>query len=476
MAEQEILSVGIDIGTSTTQTVFSRLKMQNTAGFFAVPKIAIVEKKIVYRSSVHLTPLIGRSQIDSVAVKKLVQEDFREAGFTPKDTATGAVIITGEAARKENAAVVLEELSGFAGEFVVATAGPDLESVIAGKGSGAWQYSVENACAAVNFDIGGGTTNVALFYCGEVVAKGCLDIGGRQVCIDKDGKISYVSASAAKVAESILLDIKASQKADKDALKRLCDKMAELLEDLIAGKNSILLQAVTTKGSTPYEAVMRPDAVFFSGGVADCIYQTYDNSFEFYDVGILLGKAIRDRRFFGDYSVVSGAETIRATVVGAGSYTTTISGSTIFYSKELFPLKNLLALKPNVAVQEECLNGKSDKLKDNIIRFIKETDKQDLILCIDGETDPSYTSIKLLGKAVTEACNAAYPMGVPIVVAVKNDMAKALGQTVFGLVNKKREVVVIDSIRPEHGDYVDLGKPLMGGLAVPVVVKSLIFG
>ena len=49
---------------------------------------------------------------------------------------TGAVIITGETARKENANEVLEALSDLAGDFVVATAGPDLESILAARGAG----------------------------------------------------------------------------------------------------------------------------------------------------------------------------------------------------------------------------------------------------------------------------------------------------------------------------------------------------
>ena len=134
-----ILSVGIDIGTSTTQVIFSRIAMENTAGYFSIPKVSIVDKEVVYRSGIYTTPLLDRSRIDGDRVRDIVAAEFQKAGFTPADTGTGAVIITGESARKENSALVLEKLSGFAGEFVVSTAGPDLEAIIAGKGSGAQQ-------------------------------------------------------------------------------------------------------------------------------------------------------------------------------------------------------------------------------------------------------------------------------------------------------------------------------------------------
>jgi len=110
----DILSVGIDIGTSTTQLVFSRLTMQNTSGYFSVPRVSIVDKQVIYKSQVYLTPLATPILIDGEAVRDLVAAEFRKAGFSPADVDTGAVIITGESARKENAALVLDKLSSFA--------------------------------------------------------------------------------------------------------------------------------------------------------------------------------------------------------------------------------------------------------------------------------------------------------------------------------------------------------------------------
>ena len=199
----DILSVGIDIGTSTTQLVFSRITMENTTGYFSVPRISIVEKAVIYKKPCPSYPLTTPVLIDGQAIRDIVADQYRQAGFTPEDVDTGAVIITGESARKENAAAVLEQLSGFAGEFVVSTAGPDLESIIAGKGSGAFQYSLDNACATVNLDIGGGTTNLVLFDSGSVVSKGCLDIGGRLIRLRPDRTVERVSPAAQAVAQAV---------------------------------------------------------------------------------------------------------------------------------------------------------------------------------------------------------------------------------------------------------------------------------
>ena len=150
-----ILSVGIDVGTSTTQVVFSKLQMDNAGGYFSVPRVAIVDKEVVYKSEVYMTPLKTDVLIDTDALRDIVAAEFRKAGYRPEDTDSGAVIITGESARKENSDAVLKSLSDFAGDFVVSAAGPDMESLIAGKGSGAWQYSMDHHCRVANLDIGG---------------------------------------------------------------------------------------------------------------------------------------------------------------------------------------------------------------------------------------------------------------------------------------------------------------------------------
>ena len=169
-----ILSVGIDIGTSTTQLIFSRLTIENRASSYTVPRIDIVDKEVVYRSKIYFTPLRSATEIDAEAVKQIVREEYQAAGMTPE-------IITGETARKENANEVLEALSDLAGDFVVATAGPDLESVLSARGAGTDALSKEKRTAIANVDIGGGTSNIAVYEKGVLRGTCCLDIGGRLI-------------------------------------------------------------------------------------------------------------------------------------------------------------------------------------------------------------------------------------------------------------------------------------------------------
>ena len=172
----ELLSVGVDVGTTTTQLIVSKLTVQNEASSFAVPRLQIVDRQVVYRSPVHFTPLIGTHLVDGEGVRQLLEKEYQQAGIRPEMVDTGAVIITGETSRKENARAVLDAISGFAGDFVVATAGPALESVLAAKGAGAVELSKESDKPVLHMDIGGGTANLALLRDGKILATGCMNV------------------------------------------------------------------------------------------------------------------------------------------------------------------------------------------------------------------------------------------------------------------------------------------------------------
>lgn len=472
-----ILSVGIDIGTSTTQVIFSRLMIDNTASFFSAPRISIVDKELVYKSSVYITPLKTASLIDGEGVRKIVENEYRLAGFRPEQLDTGAVIITGESARKDNAALVAEQLSGFAGEFVVSTAGPDLESIIAGKGSGAFQYSLEHDCVVANLDVGGGTSNIVLFDHGDVAGKGCLDIGGRLIRLEPDYTVSYVSPSAEKVAQAVGIALTAGQKATEEQLSKVTDKMASLLAQCLGlCPAEPLLAQVQTPNSSWLSPPERIDKICFSGGVADCLNSGGEGLLEFGDIGRILGRSIKNCPFFSGSRLMTGRETIRATVVGAGTYTTSISGSTIEYSENIFPVKNIPVLKLTEAEQRDCLAGYTNLLSDKVKWFLQQSDSSPIILSMEGKRDPGYSELKTLGGCIVEVMDELLPPGEPIIVILEQDMAKALGMVMKSAAGGRRPIAAIDGIKVDANDFVDIGRPLMDGFVVPVVVKTLVFG
>ena len=191
--DESLLSVGLDVGTTSTQLIVSRLTISNRASSFAVPEMEIAQREILYRSPVHFTPLLEGKLVDGEKIRAMVEKEYKNAGISKEDVDTGAVIITGETSRKENARTVLSALSESAGDFVVATAGPALESILAAQGAGAVAYSAETGKTVFHMDIGGGTSNLALIENGKIICTDCLNVGGRLIKVTPDGRISYLS-------------------------------------------------------------------------------------------------------------------------------------------------------------------------------------------------------------------------------------------------------------------------------------------
>lgn len=474
---EELLSVGIDIGTSTTQLVFSKLIIENIASNFTIPRISIVDKEIIYRSEIYFTPLISITEIDAEGVKGIVETEYKRAGVNKDDIKTGAVIITGETARKENANDVLHTLSGFAGDFVVATAGPDLESIISGKGAGAHIYSKEHSTSVVNIDIGGGTSNLALFTLGDVKETGCLDIGGRLIKVDINTKrIIYISPKIEKVIKDNNLGISVGDIATTQSLKPIIKKMVEFLEESVGVKEkSELFDFITTNKSIELNEEIK--CISFSGGVADYVYYegAIDDYFKYGDIGILLGEEIKKSELCKRLKVIKSVETIRATVVGAGSHTTEISGSTITYTQENFPIKNLPILKLNMNEEENGSDVLEAAVKNKLHWFKLDNDIQKVAIAINGSKNPSFIEVQEIAKGLVNGLKEFIEKELPLIVIVENDMAKVLGQAIYALTNFEKDVVCIDSIKVENGDYIDIGKPIAEGKVLPVVIKTLVF-
>lgn len=473
MSKETLLTVGIDLGTSTTQLVLSELTVENFASAFTVPRISISDKKVIYRSDIIFTPLLNQSEIDAEPIKAFVAEQYRQAGIHKQDIQMGAVIITGETARKSNANNVLRALSGYAGDFVVATAGPDLESIIAGKGAGAQTYSETKRKPVVNLDIGGGTTNLAVFKDGEVIDTACFDIGGRLIKLDKQQKITYIAPKIQEIINKKGLTLHLGDQATEQNLLPIISELVAVLENSIGlGTQSPFYQLLVT--NHPLRKGEELPIVTFSGGVADCLNTTSTSLFKYGDIGLLLGKYLRKSLIFSEKEVLESAETIRATVVGAGSHTAEISGSTIAYREQILPVKNIPILK--LAQEDETLTvtelGQRIQEKLNWHR-IEETPQ--IALAIRGMSNPTFADIQRYGQGIVEGLASLVAEQIPIIVMVDEDMAKALGHALSAHLPKDYPFICLDSVKVENGDYVDIGLPVAEGAVLPVIVKTLVF-
>ena len=447
--DKKLLSVGLDVGTTSTQLMVSQLQVENRAGAFSVPEMAITRREIRYTSPVHFTPLVEESRVDGEKIRELVEEEYKNAGISRADVDTGAVIITGETSRKKNAAAVLAALSDYAGEFVVATAGPDLESVLAARGAGAVDYSRQTGERVLHMDIGGGTANLAWIEEGEIVATDCLNVGGRLIKVGESREIRYISP-VLKGRCSLSVGERITPK----ELEPVAEMLVQALE-MAAGlrQPSQLLTDFRSQEVTSVPQYPQGEATLsFSGGVADCIQGDFA-PFAFGDMGPILGKAIRNSLLCrGKYRL--GEQTIRATVIGAGCHSAQLSGSTVYWENVGLPIKNL----PVVAV-----DARGDFQKNLQEKLARQDSKA--VVALSGVVGLDYGKIKELGGRLAQ-------IPAPVLVAVEEDMAKALGQTI-ALAQEMPSCLCIDRVRLREGDYLDVGNPI--GPALPVVVKTLIF-
>ena len=526
--EEVLLSAGIDIGTSTTQLVFSKLRIRNMASDFSVPRIEIVDKEIFYKSRIYMTPLLNGQVIDGDGIREILKKEYAQAGVSKSQVKTGAVIITGETAGKRNAKDIVLKCSEFAGDFVVATAGPDLESIISGKGAGADVFSKREHTSVVHLDIGGGTSNLSVFVNGTSMDCGCLDIGGRILKVDSSQCVTYISPKLQRLIERHCLEIHENMTVTAEILKPVLKILTDILKMSVGleEKTEDYDLMVTNHG---LEKDIDAAYISFSGGVAEYIYDGKEETddFAYGDIGILLGKEIRNSSLFNAKKVYESEEKIRATVVGAGSHTTKISGSTVWADAGILPLKNIPIIK--VEPQEEFTKEHQMNLQeirkqhtpvtqfakehqinlqlnqppscDTWRRFAKEYQiniqgietaiikkshwytsdelgdlkRPTAAVALAGLKSPSFIQVQQYATAICRGFQSVRQSDQPMIIIVGEDMGKVLGQCLRAQAGRDCPIICLDGIELEQGDYIDIGIPAAGGLIVPVVVKTLVF-
>jgi len=431
-------------------------------------KETIIEgKEIIYKSHIVFTPLLDEVTIDFLKVKAIVCEALNASGVKKEDISTGAVIITGETARKENAMEVSKNLSEYLGDFVVATAGSKLESLLAGYGSGAAEKSKNLNRRIINLDIGGGTTNIAIFNCGECEQTFALDIGGRLIKFNDAGEVIYISKRIEFLIKKLGISIKIGKMLELKALESMCEKLAQSLLEVCCLKE-ICEDTKRLFISERFET-FEADYISFSGGIGEYIGKFHKQIstkavLKHNDIGPLLGYCISKE--FEKYreKLLSPKEKIRATVIGVGNHSLKISGSTITFDKAVMPIKNIPIIKPF---------EKEEKLNEIYTQGMKKLEMyEDTVVAVSliGPKSPSYEEIKLIGNEIIKLFEE---INGPIIVVLENDFAKALGQIISLNLKEKKSVICIDKISTSNEDYIDIGLPI--GDAVPVVIKTLIY-
>ncbi len=468
-----LISIGVDIGSSGTQVVFSRLLMRGPGEPLAMRRQAKA-RETLYLSPVAMTPFIGE-RIDADKLRGIVDRAHLAAGIMPDDVETGVVIMTGAAAARENAAAIMQVMAQECGDLVSAAAGDHMEAVLAAYGSGAVEQSRRELSRVLNVDVGGATTKFALVDAGRVVATAALGVGGRQMAVDLDDRIVRLDASALAHARRAGVDWRLGAVAAKADMQRVAQAMAD---DIVAA----LALRPLPEGlwlTAPLPPLAGVDGVLFSGGVAEYVY--HRETRDFGDLGWRLGRALRRHCDEGAiaWPLLPAGECIRATALGASEYSVQMSGQTscITSHAALLPRRNLPVLQPDFdfsgAIDAAAL---AHAIGAHRALFDDGDPAREVALAFRWRGEPSYARIRAFAEGIAQGLSDRIVAGAHLYLMLEGDAAATLGAVLREDLAITNELLVLDGIVLRDFDFVDLGRIRMPSGMIPVTVKSLVFG
>ncbi len=470
---KQLTSVGIDIGSATSHLMFSHLHLQRCGHEFS-SRFEVVEREVLFHSPVMLTPYRDGDTIDTEALAEFIDRSYKDAGIEPSAVDTGAVICTGEAIKKKNSEAIVRLFADQGGKFVCATAGPNLEAVLAAHGSGAIARSRKTSNTIMNADLGGGTCKLAIVKNGAVLETAAVNVGSRLLAWDDQGRVTRIEETGAKIARSAGVPLKLGKRLSQQHKVALAEAMAQLLFEFFEDGEGIspLLEELLV---TPCCECARDGAqLYFSGGVSEYVYgrETQD----FGDLGPFLAKAILKRVPATGLVLGESDEGLRATVIGASQYTIQVSSSTIFLSsKELLPIRDLLVVKPLLEGEKPSVNVVANAIEKAFARFDLVENKRSVVLSMHNPWGNSYDALEAIGLGVLKT-KALWGHQDPLALVFDTDIGKLVGAILKEELGLEQSVVSIDEIVVGDLDLIDIGEELSYcQQAVPVVVKSLVF-
>ena len=465
-----ILSVGVDIGSSTSHLVFSRIVLERLDSRYVV-----TERETFYQSDILLTPYASEDAIDADALGSFFEKQYENAMVDPDEIDAGALILTGVAVRRSNARRIGELFARQAGKLVAVSAGDNLETVMAAYGSGAVARSIREGAAVMNVDVGGGTSKIAVCHDGAVAAITAIDAGARLVCTDATGRITRLEEAGRRFGESLGLKLEIGDVLTPDDAVRLAARMADSLFDAMMGG----APRIGTTGLLrldPLAFAGRVDMVTFSGGVSEYVYGWESGNFG--DLGSLLAAEIRNRVIAAGMRLEPPAQGIRATVIGASQYTTQVSGSTIFVSPlDALPLRNVAVIAPDFALNGDDIDAAAVALA--IRKSLRHLDLVEadtpVAIFVPWRGSATFHRLDAFSRGLAAGLGELVFRGFPIVLAGDGDVGGLLGIHLREEMKLANPVVSVDGLELKEFDYIDIGEILENSGAVPVVIKSLIF-
>lgn len=465
----QLTSVGVDIGSSTSLLVFSRLEMERQD-----TRYVTVNRTILYESDILLTPYLDSTTIDGDTLGRFIDAQYQAVGLGRDEVDTGVLILTGVALLRQNSRAIGELFAQEAGRFVAVSAGDNLEAVMAAYGCGAVALSSERRQTLMNMDIGGGTTKIAICSEGKVIDVAALDIGVRLMVWDDNGVIVRLEESGHRIGEAVGLDLKCGRRIEMKELKTIATYMADRLFEVIRLRPLTEENRKLTR-TQPLTYTGQINAITFSGGASEFIYDRQTKQFG--DIGPILAREIKDRVAHSRLQLLQPAAGIRATVIGASQYTVQVSGSTIFISPlDIVPIRNIPVIVPDFVLSEEIDAGAvQESIKRTLSRFDLLDTKSPLALAFHWEGSATYARICTFCDGIVAGMKDSLGVGNPIVLVNDGDVGGLFGIHLKENKQLPNPVISIDGIELQEFDFIDIGTFVPSSGAVPVVIKSLVF-
>jgi ethanolamine utilization protein EutA len=465
-----VLSVGVDIGSSTSHLVFSRIVLERLDSRYVVST-----REAFYQSDILLTPYAAEEEIDAAALGAFIDRQYRDANVDPDEIDTGALILTGVAVRRRNARRIGELFARQAGKMVAVSAGDSLETVMAAHGAGAVARSIRDRATVMNVDVGGGTSKIAVCADGRVTDVTALDVGARLICLDGGGRIVRVEEAGRRFGAEIGVALEPGAPLGAEAARAMAARMAERLFEAMEGASP------TAAGSgllrlDPLSSRAAIDLVTFSGGVSEYIYGREAASYG--DLGVLLAQEIRARAERWGPKLDRANEGIRATVIGASQYTTQVSGSTIYVSPlEALPLRNVPVIAPAFALDADEIDSAvvADAIKAMLKRLDLGEAETPVAVFVPWRGSATFQRLDAFCQGVVDGLAVVLADGHPLVLAGDGDVGGLMGIHLREEMQIENAIISVDGLDLKEFDYIDIGTMLPNSGAVPVVIKSLIF-
>src|SRR5579862_8083355 len=258
-----VLSVGVDIGSSTSHLVFSRIVLERLDSRYVV-----TERESFYQSDILLTPYSAEETIDADALGAFIARQYKDAKIDPDEIDTGALILTGVAVRRRNARVIGELFAAQTGKMVAVSAGDSLETVMAAYGSGAASRSIRNGAPVMNVDIGGGTSKIAVCADGKVLDVTAVDVGARLVVVDAENCIVRLEEAGRRFGAELGLKLDIGFQLSEEQIRGLTSRMADGLFEAMEG-HSPRAGGADLLRLDPLNFRGKLSDVSFSGGVSE---------------------------------------------------------------------------------------------------------------------------------------------------------------------------------------------------------------